>query len=225
MGILRRDALVSISFVLNSLDRMYKNPHDPVMIHDVSVKCRIIALYRLSDHDAMVALIFKVFTLTLKTVSKPLASRFEQYVMGHPKLRSKVINIAQWIHTLEVSIDRGAQGKTGRVFVGDMSEEKSIQLASKVASESFVYGTALILLVLEMQRKDEEDKEKKKKANEEKEHNAMLHRRHEEMDLRIAQEQYQMRRILERIEERVLALEATNAKRSRWPWPLSFVQG
>lgn len=173
----------------------------------------------------MASLVFKVVTLTLKTVSKPLASRFEQYVMGHPTLRGKVINLAQWIHALEVRIDRGAQGKTGRVFVGDMSEEKSIQLASKVASESFVYSTALVLLVLEMQRKDKEDKEKKKKVNEEKEHNAMLHRRHEEMDLRIAQEQYQMRRVLERIEERVVALEAWNTKNSRWPWPLSFVQG
>jgi hypothetical protein len=115
----------------------------------------------------MATMLFKVFTLTLKTVSKPLATRFEQYVMGHPVLRAKVISTAQWLHGLEISITRGAEGKTGKVFVGSMSEEKAVQMASKVASEGFVYGTALVLLVLEMVRKDKEDRSKKIKQIEE----------------------------------------------------------
>jgi hypothetical protein len=40
-------------------------------------------------------MLFKVFALTLKTAAKPLASRFEGYVMGHPQLRQRVINLAQ----------------------------------------------------------------------------------------------------------------------------------
>lgn len=152
----------------------------------------------------MATLLVKVFALTLKTVAKPLANRFEAYVMGHPRFRQSIVNFAQvtaqaqacgtqlrpatrtqhqqesllgycllvlcesfgtclllWpnlllpttrpnrlfpapclqrLHRLEVTINRGAEGKAGgRVFVGDMTEEKAVQLASKVASEGFVY--------------------------------------------------------------------------------------
>jgi hypothetical protein len=43
---------------------------------------------------------------------------------------------------MDVRVTRGAEGKGGRVFVGDMSEEKALQLASKVVSEGFVYGVS-----------------------------------------------------------------------------------
>lgn len=154
-------------------------------------------------------MLFKVFTLTLKTVSKPLASRFERYVMGHPVLREKVISTAQWLHSLEVSITRGAEGKTGRVFVGDMSEERAMQMASKVASEGFVYGTALVLLVLEMYRKDKEDKEKKKKQLED------ARRRHE-TDARIESELIEVREVLAQMQQRLDAQEDALHQRSWW---------
>jgi hypothetical protein len=48
----------------------------------------------------------------------------------------------QWLHRMDVRVTRGAEGKGGRVFVGDMSEEKALQLASKVVSEGFVYGVS-----------------------------------------------------------------------------------
>ena len=60
--------------------------------------------------------------------------------MGHPVARKRVINLAQRLHAMEVNISRGAEGRTGRTFVGDISEEKAVQLASKVVSEGFVYG-------------------------------------------------------------------------------------
>lgn len=88
----------------------------------------------------MATVFFKVAVLTVKTLSKPLASRFESYVLNHPFLRTQVINLAQNLHRLTVRIDRGAEGRTGRAFVGDMTEEKALQLASKVVSEGFIYG-------------------------------------------------------------------------------------
>jgi len=48
----------------------------------------------------------------------------------------------QYLHRLDVSLTRNAEGKTGRIFVGDMSEEKAVQLASKVVSEGFLYGVS-----------------------------------------------------------------------------------
>ena len=46
----------------------------------------------------------------------------------------------QRLHRLEVGISRGAEGKGGRVFVADMTEDKAVELASKVVSEGFLYG-------------------------------------------------------------------------------------
>ena len=54
-----------------------------------------------------------------------------------------VLGSLQWLHRLEVGITRGAEGKTGRAFVGDMSEEKAVELASKVVSEGFLYGVRM----------------------------------------------------------------------------------
>ena len=45
----------------------------------------------------------------------------------------------QWLHRLDVGLSRGAQGQEGRVFVADITEEKAVQLASKVVSEGFLY--------------------------------------------------------------------------------------
>ena len=37
-------------------------------------------------------------------------------------------------------MNRGAEGKTGKVFVADISEEKAMELAGKFVSESFVWA-------------------------------------------------------------------------------------
>ncbi len=39
------------------------------------------------------------------------------------------------MHRLEVMITRRAEGKMGKTFVGDMTEEKSLELASKLAGK------------------------------------------------------------------------------------------
>jgi hypothetical protein len=38
----------------------------------------------------MAALLFKVGTLFVRTLAKPLSNRFETYVMSHPKMRKQV---------------------------------------------------------------------------------------------------------------------------------------
>lgn len=121
----------------------------------------------------MAALVFKVFTLTIKTAAKPLAGRFQAWVLHHPTLRPAVVNLAQVsrvtgviassallmqlpstsmpgfclqkMHKVEVGISRAAEGKVGKVFVGNMSDERALELASKVVSEGFVFGVSHVL--------------------------------------------------------------------------------
>ncbi len=154
-------------------------------------------------------MLFKVGALTLKTVSKPLATKFEQYVMGHQTLRTKVIAAANFLHGLEVRITRGAEGKTGKVFVGAMSEEKAVQMASKVASEIFIYGTALVLLVLEFVRKEKEDAGKKDKALEEV-------RRRDRVEKQLQEELVDVRRVLNKLEGRFQRYEDQHARWFSW---------
>lgn len=119
----------------------------------------------------MAAFLFKVFTLTIRTIAKPLSRRVEAYVLDHPTLRQPVVNLAQvdlyiWffcvtqchdrvhlfgllhhhevfhmqtLHRFEVRVNRGAEGKSAKVFVGQLSEENALELAGKVISESFLW--------------------------------------------------------------------------------------
>ena len=51
----------------------------------------------------------------------------------------------QKMHKIEVGISRAAEGKVGKFFVGNMSDERALELASKVASEGFVFGVRLFM--------------------------------------------------------------------------------
>ena len=59
-----------------------------------------------------------------------------QHHMSHPMQHRMQ---TQRLHRIEVWITRSADGKTGKAFVGDMTEEKSIEMASKLVSEGFVF--------------------------------------------------------------------------------------
>lgn len=53
------------------------------------------------------------------------------------------ILLLQTLHRLDVRVNRGAEGKSGKVFVGNLSEENAMDLAGKVVSEAFVWGVRL----------------------------------------------------------------------------------
>ena len=43
---------------------------------------------------------------------------------------------------MEVTITRMSEGKTSRLFVGNMSDDKAMELASKIASEGFIFSVS-----------------------------------------------------------------------------------
>ncbi|KAL4446665.1 hypothetical protein ABPG77_007909 [Micractinium sp. CCAP 211/92] len=168
----------------------------------------------------MAAILFKVALLTMKTAAKPLASQFEKYVMGRATTRQHVINIAQWLHRLEVSITRGAEGKTGRAFVANMSDERAVELASKVASEGFIYGMGVALVVVELNRKNKEDAAKKVKEAAEKQANRELHERHLSTEKELREQLQRVGQQLERLEQqldaRLAFMEENLGRRRSW---------
>mmetsp|Transcript_31258 Transcript_31258/g.79716 ORF Transcript_31258/g.79716 Transcript_31258/m.79716 type:complete len:188 (-) Transcript_31258:359-922(-) len=152
----------------------------------------------------MAAIFIKVGALALKTLAKPLSNRFQAYVMSHPQARQKAITAAQWTHRLEVLITRGAEGKGGKVFVGDMTEEKSLELASKLVSEGFVFFVGMVIVMFEYQRQARKDDTKKRAEHMERQRimeNARAERE------RLARENREQTELIERLIFRVDKLE------------------
>eukprot|EP00803_Ostreobium_quekettii_P007286 evm.model.scf_633.5 EVM.evm.TU.scf_633.5 scf_633:54645-55341(+) len=56
------------------------------------------------------------------------------------------------IHRVEVRMSRGAEGKNGKAFIGDMTEEKAMELASRLVSEGFVFTVGAAAVVWEYNR-------------------------------------------------------------------------
>jgi len=57
-----------------------------------------------------------------------------------------MLSALQALHRLEIRVNRGAEGKSEKVFVGSLSEERAMELAGKVVSEAFVWGVRLLRL-------------------------------------------------------------------------------
>lgn len=113
-------------------------------------------------------MVLKFFTLGLKTAAKPLAKRFEAYVMGHDKFRQVVLRVAQRLHRWEVNrsvelTEAAAKGEGRRVFVGELADGNAIQLASTIVSEGFIFTVGASIVIFEYERVRRKEVEKKVK--------------------------------------------------------------
>lgn len=114
----------------------------------------------------MATFVFKVFTLAIRTASKPLANRFQNYVLAHPTLRPTVLKFAQGIHSLDFAMTRFAEGKpvgTSKRFVATLDDERAMDLAGKFVSEGFVLAVAVGVLAWDYSRGARKDEAKKVK--------------------------------------------------------------
>ncbi|KAK9823257.1 hypothetical protein WJX72_001401 [[Myrmecia] bisecta] len=152
----------------------------------------------------MAALLFKVGTLAIKTVAKPLAGRFQSYALSHGRFRDGVIALARRIHRMEVAINRGAEGKQGKAFVGDLTEDKALELASKVVSEGFIFAVGVGIVALEYERQRRKDVVKKAQDEAFKQHID----RHYEDERRLLEEEKRLQtEMLNRLAGRMEQLE------------------
>ena len=114
---------------------------------------------------AAMALPVKMFSLTVKVVAKPLANSFQRAVLANPGARRRMIDLAQLLHRMDVWLTRGAEGKEGnKYFVGKLKDEDAMKLASKFASEGFIYAVGTGLLVWEMNQSKVRDQRKAEQA-------------------------------------------------------------
>ncbi|KAL6777729.1 hypothetical protein ACKKBG_A15410 [Auxenochlorella protothecoides x Auxenochlorella symbiontica] len=155
----------------------------------------------------MATLVFKLFSLTLKTVSKPLANRLNGALLTHPVVRQRLVKVANFMHRVEVRITRGAEGRTGKAFIADMDEEHAMEVISKFITETFLYSTAVLLLLLEQQRKANEDEVKQAKTIADRARVDALHEWHLGAEKRLSDVTTDLQLAMKSMEERLETLE------------------
>lgn len=56
-----------------------------------------------------------------------------------------IFEYVQVLHRMEVYITRGAAGKESKAFVGRISDEKALEMATRLVSEGFIFSVDLNL--------------------------------------------------------------------------------
>ncbi|KAG0152062.1 hypothetical protein CROQUDRAFT_70877 [Cronartium quercuum f. sp. fusiforme G11] len=88
----------------------------------------------------------KVFSLLIKTLSKPIASRIKSRAQEHPHFRKICVGLAQSIHRYETRLASGIFAKV-QPTIRPLSDTKAIQNGANFISEAFLFTVALGLIV------------------------------------------------------------------------------
>lgn len=108
----------------------------------------------------MVLPLFKLGTLALRTLSKPIAGRLKTQAGLHPRFRQSIINIAQANHRLTTTMQRRIYGHATDVEIRPLNEEKAVQAAVDLIGEIFVFSVAGAALIFEVQRNSRSEAKK-----------------------------------------------------------------
>ena len=161
----------------------------------------------------MASVAFKLSTLFLKQLIKPVAANITKQVQNKPAFRTSAVVVGQTYHSWRTYLTHYAEGKTERVFVGTMQEDKAVALAASMLSEGLIYGGSAAILLYEYYRQQQS-------ANKTK---AGVERRREEKAERARAEREELDARLRNLEERVedILLSTTRRKRSWWTFASS----
>ncbi|KAL8468717.1 hypothetical protein ACS0TY_031786 [Phlomoides rotata] len=108
----------------------------------------------------MVLPVFKLGTLALKTLCKPIGNRIKKEAGLHPRFRQSIINIAQANHRFTTTLQRRIYGRATDVAIRPLNEEKAVQAAADLLGELFVFAVAGGAVVFEVQRSSKSEARK-----------------------------------------------------------------
>ncbi|XP_074269887.1 uncharacterized protein LOC141592898 [Silene latifolia] len=120
---------------------------------------------RVQINKVMVLPLFKLGTLALRTLSKPIANRLKKQAGIHPKFRGFIVGLAQANHRFTTTLQRRIYDRAGDVAIRPLNEEKAVQVAADLIGELFLFLVAGAVVIFEVQRnsKSEAKKEEKRK--------------------------------------------------------------
>ncbi len=96
---------------------------------------------------------FKLFSLAMKTMSKPLVSSFKSYATSNNMFKRACISTGQFMHRLEKGFaGRTRLGLPGAPKILPLSEERALETGASMLSEFILFSIAGGLLVWENRR-------------------------------------------------------------------------
>lgn len=132
----------------------------------------------------MILPVFKLGTLALKTLCKPIGNRIKKEAGLHPRFRQSIINIAQANHRFTTTLQRRIYGHATDVAIHPLNEEKAVQAAADLLGEFFVFTVAGVALVFEVQRSSRSEARKEEMRKQELE---MMRQKDEELAREVEQ--------------------------------------
>ncbi|CAM9139655.1 unnamed protein product [Chrysoparadoxa australica] len=111
--------------------------------------------------------LIKIFTLTVKTMVKPLAKKIKKEATEHPRIGSALGQLGQSVHFATTWLRIRAQGHAV-ASIKPLDPPVAISRGGELLSEAFVYSTAIGLMAWEYRGSAIASKEKEAKANWEK---------------------------------------------------------
>ncbi|EGG12688.1 uncharacterized protein MELLADRAFT_101179 [Melampsora larici-populina 98AG31] len=107
----------------------------------------------------------KVFSLLIKTLSKPIANSMKSRAQDHPQFRKLCVGLAQSLHRYETRLSSGIFSKL-QPTIRPLSDTKAIQNGANFLSEAFLFTVALGLIVGENLRSRIQTANRRDKVNE-----------------------------------------------------------
>ncbi|KAI3457171.1 hypothetical protein Pfo_013834 [Paulownia fortunei] len=150
----------------------------------------------------MILPVFKLGTLALKTLCKPIGNRIKKEAGLHPRFRQSIINIAQGNHQFTTTLQRRVYGHATDVAIRPLNEEKAVQAAADLLGELFVFTVAGAAVVFEVQRSSRSEARKEELRKQELE---VMKQRDDELAREIEQLEQRMAELEQRTKERGLS--------------------
>ncbi|KAK4420278.1 hypothetical protein Salat_2440900 [Sesamum alatum] len=150
----------------------------------------------------MILPVFKLGTLALKTLCKPIGNRIKKEAGLHPRFRQSIINIAQANHRLTTTLQRRIYGHATDVAIRPLNEEKAVQAAADLLGELFVFTVAGVAVVFEVQRSSRSEARKEELRKQELE---VMRQRDEELAREVEQLKHRLTELEQLTKERGLS--------------------
>lgn len=115
----------------------------------------------------MILPLFKLGTLVLKTLSKPIAARLKAQAAHHPRFRTLIINVAQTNHKFSTQLQRRIYGHATNVAIRPLDEEKAVQAFSDLLGEVFIFSVGGAAVIFEVQRSSRSEARKEEARKQE----------------------------------------------------------
>ncbi|CAM9440502.1 unnamed protein product [Scytosiphon promiscuus] len=148
----------------------------------------------------MVAIpVMKLFTMTIKTLAKPMSKRMKTEAQKHPRFRGVLNNMGQATHIISTRVSIRMAGHT-TTKIKPLEEDKAIADGGDLLAEGFIYGLGAFLMVFEYMSSAQEKEEKEAKAKLKKEN-----------------EKQELAQALEDLNQRLARLEALGMRRDDPP--------